>query len=219
MILDVDGHEVYRNPAAERYREARHSDAVVAAGLDALVSRALQRRACEREQQVFGPPRAVVHLSAVPIGSPERPLGCRGVRRRRVGDAPDRERAARLRGQRESRAQDPDRRARGAGRDAGRRGRSRGHPPTRRADGKGGRAPGAHRRRPARPQPDRNAGSAFTVAGAAGAVGRRRRRPTASGRRSRGHQPAGASRRHGRAGRPASGDRWSVRSPTSSTTR
>ncbi len=75
LVLDVDGHEVYRNPAAERYREARHSDAVVAAGLDALVSRALNGEACEREQQVFGPPRAVVHLAAVPIGTEDRPLG------------------------------------------------------------------------------------------------------------------------------------------------
>ena len=30
FVLDADGVEVFRNPAAERYREARHSDAVVA---------------------------------------------------------------------------------------------------------------------------------------------------------------------------------------------
>src|SRR5262249_37167006 len=75
VVLDVDGREGYRNPAAERYREARHSDGVVAAGLDALVSRALNGEWCEREQQVFGPPRAVVHLTAAPLGSPDRPLG------------------------------------------------------------------------------------------------------------------------------------------------
>jgi two-component system sensor histidine kinase SenX3 len=75
LVLDVDGREVYRNPAAERYSEARHSDAVVAAALDALVSRALIGERCEREQQVFGPPRAVVHLAAVPMGTSERPLG------------------------------------------------------------------------------------------------------------------------------------------------
>ncbi len=45
VVLDVDGREVYRNPAAERYREARHSDAVVAAGLDALVLARAERRA------------------------------------------------------------------------------------------------------------------------------------------------------------------------------
>jgi two-component system, OmpR family, sensor histidine kinase SenX3 len=75
LVLDADGVEVFRNAAAERYREARHSDAVVAGALDALVSRALNGERCERELQLFGPPRAVVHLSAVPIGAPERALG------------------------------------------------------------------------------------------------------------------------------------------------
>src|ERR1700747_941974 len=66
LVLDADGLEVFRNPAAERYREARHSDAVVAGALDALISRALNGERCERELQLFGPPRAVVHLAAVP---------------------------------------------------------------------------------------------------------------------------------------------------------
>jgi len=75
LVLDADGVEVFRNPAAERYREARHSDAVVAGALDALVSRALTGERCERELQIFGPPRAVVHLSAVPIGADDHRLG------------------------------------------------------------------------------------------------------------------------------------------------
>jgi two-component system sensor histidine kinase SenX3 len=75
IVLDTDGSEVFRNPAAERYREARHSDAVIAAALDTLVSGALNGERCDREQQVFGPPRAFVHLSAVPIGTSDRPLG------------------------------------------------------------------------------------------------------------------------------------------------
>jgi len=75
LVLDADGTEVFRNRAAERYREARHSDAVVAASLDKLVARARNGEPCEREQQVFGPPRAVVHLSAVPLGDADRPLG------------------------------------------------------------------------------------------------------------------------------------------------
>ncbi|MFI5052903.1 MAG: sensor histidine kinase, partial [Acidimicrobiia bacterium] len=75
LILDPDGKEVFRNLAAERYREARHADAVVAGAVDALVVRALAGERCERELQVFGPPRAVVHLVAVPLGSIERPLG------------------------------------------------------------------------------------------------------------------------------------------------
>jgi two-component system sensor histidine kinase SenX3 len=75
VVLDADGIEVFRNPAAERYREARHADAVVAGALDALVTRASQGERCDRELQLFGPPRAVVHLWAVPIGTMDRPLG------------------------------------------------------------------------------------------------------------------------------------------------
>jgi len=75
LVLDADGLEVFRNDAAERYRDARHADAVVAGALDALISRALIGERCERELQLHSPPRAVVHLSAVPIGSPDRPLG------------------------------------------------------------------------------------------------------------------------------------------------
>jgi two-component system sensor histidine kinase SenX3 len=75
VILDVDGVEVFRNTAAERYREARHSDAVVAGALEELIGRALEGERCERELQLFGPPRAVVHLSAVPIATNGLPLG------------------------------------------------------------------------------------------------------------------------------------------------
>ena len=75
LVLNADGIEVFRNAAAERYRDARHADAVVAGALDALISRALIGERCERELQLHSPPRAVVHLSAVPIGSTERPLG------------------------------------------------------------------------------------------------------------------------------------------------
>ncbi|HEY3670831.1 MAG TPA: ATP-binding protein [Acidimicrobiia bacterium] len=75
LVLDADGTEVFRNDAAERYRDARHADAVVAGALDALISRARVGERCERELQLHSPPRAVVHLSAVPIGSHDRPLG------------------------------------------------------------------------------------------------------------------------------------------------
>jgi two-component system, OmpR family, sensor histidine kinase SenX3 len=75
VVLCPDGKEAFRNPAAERYREARHADAVVAVAMDGLMSRALAGERCEREVQVFGPPRAVVHVVAVPLGSVEHPLG------------------------------------------------------------------------------------------------------------------------------------------------
>ena len=78
LVLDADGLEVFRNPAAERYRDARHADAIVAGALDALVSRAQNGERCERELELHSPPRSVVHLAAVPIGTDERPLGVAG---------------------------------------------------------------------------------------------------------------------------------------------
>jgi two-component system, OmpR family, sensor histidine kinase SenX3 len=75
LILDRTGAEVFRNAAAERYREARHADAVVAGAIQALTALALAGEHCERELQLFGPPRAVVHLRAVPLGTADRPLG------------------------------------------------------------------------------------------------------------------------------------------------
>jgi two-component system, OmpR family, sensor histidine kinase SenX3 len=75
LVVEAGGVEVFRNAAAERYREARYSDAIVAAALDVLVAQALGGERCERELQLFGPPKAVVHLSAVPMGTAARPLG------------------------------------------------------------------------------------------------------------------------------------------------
>ena len=40
MVVDADGNEVFRNPAAERYREARHADAVAAGAIAELLERA-----------------------------------------------------------------------------------------------------------------------------------------------------------------------------------
>ncbi len=75
LVLDADGNEVFRNAAAERYRDARHADAVVAGALDALVLRALEGERCERELQLHTPPRSVVRLTAVPIRISDRALG------------------------------------------------------------------------------------------------------------------------------------------------
>jgi two-component system sensor histidine kinase SenX3 len=66
VIVDADGHEVYRNPMAERYRDARHADAVAAGAIAELLHRARSGTACDRELQLFGPP-AVLELKAVPL--------------------------------------------------------------------------------------------------------------------------------------------------------
>jgi two-component system sensor histidine kinase SenX3 len=67
IVVDDEGREVFRNTAAERFRHARHSEAVAAAAIEALLGRALHGEACERELQLFGPPRALLQLRAVPL--------------------------------------------------------------------------------------------------------------------------------------------------------
>ena len=37
VVVDADGREVFRNAAAERYREARHADAVAAGAIAELL--------------------------------------------------------------------------------------------------------------------------------------------------------------------------------------
>ena len=69
VVVDERGNEVFRNAAAERFRDARHSDAVAAAAIDALLEQALRGAACERDLQLFGPPRVLLHLRAVPLAN------------------------------------------------------------------------------------------------------------------------------------------------------
>ncbi|MCJ7439128.1 MAG: two-component sensor histidine kinase, partial [Acidimicrobiia bacterium] len=69
VIVDRDGGEVFRNQAAARFADARHSDAVAAQLLDRLVTRALLGETCTRELPLFGPPREVLLITAGPITS------------------------------------------------------------------------------------------------------------------------------------------------------
>jgi two-component system sensor histidine kinase SenX3 len=75
IVVDADGFEVYRNPSAERYRDARHSDAVVAGAIESLLADADCGAEQERELQLFGPPRVVLQLHAVRLGDESRRLG------------------------------------------------------------------------------------------------------------------------------------------------
>src|SRR5262245_52915237 len=49
VVVDADGVEVYRNPAAERYRAARHADAVVAGNIAMLLDEARTGTSWERD--------------------------------------------------------------------------------------------------------------------------------------------------------------------------
>ena len=68
VVVDQEGDEVFRNPAAERFRDARHADAVAAGAISDLLAQALRGEAVERNLQLFGPPRVLLHLRAVPLG-------------------------------------------------------------------------------------------------------------------------------------------------------
>jgi two-component system sensor histidine kinase SenX3 len=58
---------VYRNLEAERYRAARHADAVAAGAIGELLDSARLGEACGRELRLFGPPRAVLEIEAIPL--------------------------------------------------------------------------------------------------------------------------------------------------------
>ena len=134
-----------RNPAAERFRDARHGDA--------LAEEAIERaaRAGARPGSRRGARAAALRPAARGAAAPgasrcstRRRDRRRGrVRPRHHRAAPRRERAARLRRQREPRAEDADRRDGAARRDDRVQRRHRGDPAARRAARAGG--------RPARP--------------------------------------------------------------------
>jgi two-component system sensor histidine kinase SenX3 len=67
IVVDADGTEVARNAAASRFRAARHSDAAVAELIDRLVARGLAGERCEQELPLFGPPRELLVVRALPL--------------------------------------------------------------------------------------------------------------------------------------------------------
>jgi len=71
VIADASGAIVFRNAAAERYHEARHSDAVTEGLIERLLARARVGESVEEELSLFGPPRSVLAVRAVPLGRKE----------------------------------------------------------------------------------------------------------------------------------------------------
>jgi two-component system sensor histidine kinase SenX3 len=67
VIIDAQGREVLRNKAGERFRHARHADALVEEALRELLEPALVGERGERELQLFGPPREVLQVHAAPL--------------------------------------------------------------------------------------------------------------------------------------------------------
>ena len=67
VVVDADGREVLRNAAGERFRGARHADALVEDAVRQLLAPALRGERAERELQLFGPPREALRVRAVPL--------------------------------------------------------------------------------------------------------------------------------------------------------
>jgi two-component system sensor histidine kinase SenX3 len=67
VVVDAQGREVLRNAAGERFRGARHADALVEDALRELLGPALAGESGERELQLFGPPREVLQVRAAPL--------------------------------------------------------------------------------------------------------------------------------------------------------
>ena len=150
VIFDERGLVVYRNDPAASFLAARHSDALVEEAISILAADALRGRRVERELELFGPPRRILNVRAVPLADPARPSGVLVV----VEDTSERRRLENVRrdfvANISHELKTPNRGAGVAGRDAARRARPGRDPPAGRAPGQRGIPGGAHHRRPAR---------------------------------------------------------------------
>jgi two-component system sensor histidine kinase SenX3 len=78
VIVDAHGREVLRNRVGERFRHARHSDALVEDALRELLAPALAGDRRERELQLFGPPREVFQVRTAPLRRGSKVIGAAG---------------------------------------------------------------------------------------------------------------------------------------------
>ena len=75
VVVDAKGNEVMRNAAGERFRGARHADALVEDALRTLLAPALRGERAQRELQLFGPPREVLLVRTAPLWRRNRVIG------------------------------------------------------------------------------------------------------------------------------------------------
>jgi len=67
IVVDADGVEVARSHAAERFRDARHGDAVALEVVERLLRAALGGIHAEEELALFGPPRETLVVRSAPL--------------------------------------------------------------------------------------------------------------------------------------------------------
>ena len=70
VLADRDGNVVFRNEPASDFFAARHSEALVEAAINELLVEAVQGAAVTRTLDLYGPPRRVLFLRAVPLYAP-----------------------------------------------------------------------------------------------------------------------------------------------------
>ena len=75
VVVDARGNEVMRNARGERFRGARHADALVEDAMRTLLISALQGERAERELHLFGPPREVLLVRTAPLWRRNRVIG------------------------------------------------------------------------------------------------------------------------------------------------
>jgi len=75
VVVDGEGREEYRNVAAERFRDARHSEALAEHAVAQLLEQACRGQFGQRELPLFGPPREVLELRALPLVADSQVLG------------------------------------------------------------------------------------------------------------------------------------------------
>jgi two-component system, OmpR family, sensor histidine kinase SenX3 len=75
VVVDARGNEVMRNAAGERFRGARHADALVEDAMRTLLVPALRGERAERELQLFGPPRESLLVRTTPLWRRNRVIG------------------------------------------------------------------------------------------------------------------------------------------------
>ena len=75
VVVDRDGALVARNAVAERFSDARHADALAEEAMTELLEQARLGEPGERELQLFGPPREVLQVRALPLRLGARIIG------------------------------------------------------------------------------------------------------------------------------------------------
>jgi two-component system sensor histidine kinase SenX3 len=79
VVWDEDGAEVTRNAAAAAYVGARHGEALVDSAVRDALRAALEGEPSSRDLELFGPPRRVLLVTAVPVPDGDRPGGAVAV--------------------------------------------------------------------------------------------------------------------------------------------